>query len=224
MLAAAALLLLVGPFEVGPRPTALVRTAAPRKIRVAVIGDSLISESAAEQRDALEARGYEVEVHASRGRALSTPWIQRQVLAVAADPDVDVVVVATAANDNFANSALAAEIGDRDALEAYRQQLRATRSRLGDRCVVLVDARDAATGWFAPGFASKTNAALREVASSRPHTEVVAWSDLSRPHGREWFAWDLEHFSGRARQARSTGAVAYAEATADGVDRCAAGH
>ncbi len=131
------------------------------------------------------------------------------------------MVVATAANDNLGNSALAIELGDAVALDAYQQQLRSTLGRLGDRCVVLVDARDVANGWFAPGYAPKTNAALREVAASRPRTEVVAWSDISRSHGREWFAWDLEHFSGRGRLARPTGAVAYAKAIADRVDRCA---
>ena len=81
--------------------------------------------------------------------------------------------------------------------------------------------RDAADRWFAPGYAGRTNAALREVAASRPRTEVVAWSDISRPHGREWFAKDQEHFGGRGRVARPTGAVAYAKAIADRVERCA---
>ena len=235
MMAAAALLLLVGPFEIGPRPDAgqpletrgldpawsRVPPGAP-SARVAVIGDSLISESRNEQRSVLEARGYPAVVAGSRAKAMGTPWVQAQVDAVAADPRIEIVVLATAANDNFENAARAFEAGDRRALAEYRAVLTETLSRLGDRCVVLVDARDVATGWFAPGYAPKSNAVLREVAAGRAHTEVVGWSDISRPHRGDWFAEDMEHFGGRGRQAHPTGAAAYAEAIADGVDRCAA--
>jgi hypothetical protein len=222
LLAAALLLVLVGPFEVPPHAAHLdlVASTVARATRVAVIGDSLVSESRNEQRDELTGRRYEVVVAGSRGKAMSNQWIQEQVTGAAADPTIDVVVLATAANDNFGNSARAAEVGDARALAEYRRLLRSTLARLGDRCVVLVDARDVTVDWFAPAYAGKSNAVLREVTASRPHTEVVAWSDISRPHGRHWFALDMEHFGGRGRQIHPTGAVAYADAIADGVDRC----
>ncbi|MGZ4692283.1 MAG: SGNH/GDSL hydrolase family protein [Acidimicrobiales bacterium] len=232
-LAIAALLLAIGLFEL--RPSTPIRSETPTStssppppssvptgpVEVKVIGDSLVSQSFQEQHDVLRARGYDVTVAASPGKPMSDPWIQEEVAEAAADPQLDIVVLATAANDNLANAGLAMEVGDRQALARYRALLRSTLARLGDRCVVLVDARDIEADYFAASYATRSNATLDQVAAARPGTEVVAWSDISRPHTTDWFVADGEHFHDRNLEPHPAGAAAYARAIADGVDRCA---
>jgi hypothetical protein len=72
----------------------------------------------------------------------------------------------------------------------------------------------------APGFAPATNAVLAAAAAGRPGTRLVAWSELSRDHGRDWFDDDLVHVRPGADGRASLAAVAYADAIADQVDRC----
>jgi hypothetical protein len=240
ILVAVALLLTLGLLDVGPEPVRAEMPVAPpdvapttltaesverppvRRPTVMVIGDSLVVQSAQAQRDALAARGYDVIVAGQSGRALDHPWIQGQVSRAADDPTVDIVVLATAANDNFGNAARASERGDDPVLRAYGSLLDRTLSRLGDRCIVLVDARDRTDRWFAPDYAPKTNTVLAAAAASRPDTRLVTWSDSSRPHGLDWFEEDLLHFRPGTDTRPSSGSIAYADAIADQVDRCPA--
>jgi len=206
-----------GPGADGSGPTGS-RAAATR---VMVIGDSLIAGSSAENVDELTARGYDPTVAANPGRPLSDPWTQSKVTEAAKDPTIAIVVLATAANDNIRNFDGAKLGGDAQALAVYRQLLRSTMAQLQGRCIVLVDARDVRALYYRSDYAPKTNDSLRQVAATRPGTEVVAWSTTSRPHTDDWFISDMEHFPVPELHQPRPGAEAYARAIADGVDRCA---
>ena len=186
---------------------------------VAVVGDSLVFQTADEQRAALRDRGHvEVTVFGDPGQPMTAPTIGAHLDAAL---DADVVVIATASNDNVANAIRADEVGQAQALAEYHELLDRTLDRFDGRCVVLVDVRDVSSELYRTSFAPQTNSELRRVAAERPHTVVVAWSDLSRAHGDDWFVGDRLHFdSGTER--RQAGADAYADAVVDGVAGCGA--
>lgn len=194
--------------------------------RVAVIGDSLIFQSADQQVDALRAAGWNPTVFGDPGKRIGDPTIRAAMVEASGQDDVRVVVLATASNDNVANAQAADVLGTQVATADYRALIERQITILGDRCIVLVEVRDESSDVYRPSFAPTTNDVLREVASTRPNTVVVPWSDLSRAHRDDWFIVDMLHFSdalvGRpATETREEGRLAYADAVADGVSRCA---
>lgn len=189
-----------------------------RRPRVAVIGDSLIEQSAAEQTTALRDAGWDPTVFGDAGKALTASSIQAAIVVAASDRDLRVVVLATTSNDNARAAERAEIVGDDEALGGYGATLRRALVLLGDRCVVLVDARDAANEFYRGSFAARTNGELRRIADERPGTVVVAWSERSRPHP-EWFVADQLHFVDVTSR-HLGGLDAYAQAVRDGVSRC----
>jgi hypothetical protein len=173
----------------------------------------------------MRSRGWNPQVFGDPGQPMSAPAIQGELAHVAADPSIHVVVIATASNDNLQVAQRAAVVGLTRSLREYRALVSQTMAAMGNRCVVLVDVRDRSNAIYHPHFAPSTNAAMREVASARPDTVVVDWSDISRPHTTDWFAADELHFATISgpqpgSNPHPAGALAYAASIADGVARC----
>jgi hypothetical protein len=195
-----------------------------RPFYVAVVGDSLIAQSIDDVLAGLVQAGWGADIFGHAGQAIDAPSIQGAAEAAAADPDVDVVVLATASNDNVTNARRADEAGADVALAEYRDRLASRVAPFGDRCVVLVDVRDQAHELFRSSFAPATNAELAQFASTRPNVVVVPWSHLSRDR-HDWFIGDGLHFSDEygdrpATEDHPQGRAAYAAAIVDGVRRC----
>jgi len=103
------------------------------------------------------------------------------------------------------------------ALDEYRTRLADTVDRFGDRCVVVVSAREDLSPFYSPWMVPLVDAALAEVTAAAGGV-VVDWNAASEAHP-EWFGPDQLHFEGSADPA--VGAAAYAEAIAAGVTSCA---
>jgi hypothetical protein len=190
---------------------------------VAVIGDSLVFQTQTEQADALGRLGLDPRVYGRPSVPLSDGWVQGHLLAVADDRTVGTVVIATASNDNVEAATRAAAVGAPTAVAELRARLDAAVTELADRCVVLVDVRSTSAAVYSPGFASRTNATIADVAAAHPgRVVVVDWDGISRPHRADWFVADQLHFGDVRTGAdrHQAGADAYAEAIAAGVSRC----
>lgn len=189
-----------------------------RPLSVAVVGDSLIASTSAEQQQELGRRGYHAAVHGEPGRPLTDPWVQDRLHAVSGS---DIVVVATASNDNVQLARRADAVGLEQAGRELAGSVHDAIQRLRAGCTVWVDVRERTSSWYRPETAGTTNAVLRAVATSDSAT-VVTWSSISAAHDRhDWFGSDELHFVDD-QTIRRAGMEAYAAAIADGVDRCAA--
>lgn len=188
----------------------------PAPLRVAVVGDSLVFQSAHEQAATLDARGWTGTVSGNPGQAVDAPAVVED-LEDAAASDAEVVVIATATNDNVAVASRAAEIGFGAALDEYRGRLAATLDRFGDRCVVVVNASEDIGAIYSPWAVPAVDAALADVTADAGGV-VVDWNRAAAAHP-EWFGPDHLHFEGSADPA--AGASAYASAIASGVEACA---
>jgi hypothetical protein len=191
-----------------------------RPLRVVVVGDSLIASTTPDQHAELTRRGYEANVHGNPGKPLTDPWIQARLHEANV---ADIVVLATASNDNVHLANRAGQIGTEQASSEYADTLRRTLDRAAVPCTVVVDVRDRSAGIYRPELAPVTNATLVAVAGSAPRpTVVVPWSQVSVHHDQtDWFVADELHFVDE-HQHRMAGVQAYAHAIADGVDRCRA--
>lgn len=187
---------------------------------VAVVGDSLIATTAGEQHAELTRRGYAVTVNGNPGRPLTDPWIQARLGETA---EADIVVIATASNDNVRLAQRADEVGSARAIDEYAQTLTSAIAQVAAPCTVVVDVRERTSPLYRPDTAATTNATLRRVAAADPHpSEVVAWSTTSAAHDHsDWFVGDELHFIDDG-QRQDLGIQAYTRAIADGVDRCRA--
>jgi hypothetical protein len=209
-----------------PLSPSSVATASPspeRRPGVAVIGDSLVFQTLTEQAAALGGRGFEPAVYGRPGVPLSDSWVQGYVAAVATDRTVNVVVLATASNDNLEASTRGSAVGPATAIAEYRARLEAAIDQLAGRCVVVVNVRSTSAALYAPETAPETNASIAAVAAAHPGQVIdVDWDSISRGHHDDWFVGDGLHFdditSGADRH--QAGADAYAEAIAAGVSRC----
>jgi hypothetical protein len=206
-----------------PTPATPVAVVAPR---VAVIGDSLVFQTLAEEADALTSRGFDPEIYARPGVPLSDAWVQAYVATVARERALSTVVIATASNDNVEVAHRAAAVGVGAATAEYAARLEAAIDQLAGRCVVVVDVRADSAGIYSPGLASGTNAAIASVVARHGSGAVeVDWAAISHPHRADWFITDELHFadvdSGADRH--QAGADAYAAAIADGASRCTRG-
>ena len=209
-----------------PLLTSAAPTGAGSEPSVAVIGDSLIFQTLAEQTDALRRRGFDPEIHGRPGVPLSDRWVKAQLDAVARDQAVRTVVIATASNDNVETSTRAVTVGPRAATAEFTARLEAAIDQLAGRCVVIVDVRSTSAAIYAPAFAPTTNAAIASVVAGHPTSAVeVDWDAISRPHRHDWFIADELHFEaiGTGTDRHQAGADAYAAAIADGVSRCSRG-
>jgi hypothetical protein len=207
-----------------PAATVALPPAAPTPtppatpaVRVAVVGDSLIATTTPQQQAELAGRGYDVTVQGNPGKPLTDPWIQDRL---GETDGADIVVVATASNDNVSLAKRADEVGLDQARAEYAQTLRAALERVDAPCSVVVDVRTESSALYRPETAAMTNTTLRSVAGTRT-TVVVPWSTVSAGHDHnDWFVADELHFiNGDLRQ--DAGVQAYADAIADGVDQCA---
>jgi hypothetical protein len=197
-------------------PTATA-TEAPQPLQVTVVGDSLIATTTPDQLAELQGRHYDATVTGNPGKPLTDPWIQARLGEAGG---ADIVVVATASNDNVQLARRADEVGTERAGAEYVSTLADTLHRVAAPCTVVVDVREQTSPVYRPEAAPTTNAGLRSVVaqSSRP-TVVVPWSTVSAGHDRDWFVDDDLHFVAEG-QRRDAGVRAYARAIADGVDQC----
>jgi hypothetical protein len=186
--------------------------------RVAVVGDSLIATTTSDQHAELSRRGYDVTVEGNPGRPLTDPWIQARLHEAG---DADIVVIATASNDNLRLAQRADDVGSASAIDDYAQTLTSTIDQVGAPCTVVVDVRERTSPLYRPETATTTNATLRSVTAANSHpTVVVAWSTESAAHDHgDWFVGDELHFIDDG-QRQDAGIRAYTQAIADGVDRC----
>lgn len=192
--------------------------AAPKPVRVAVVGDSLIFTTTPDQQAELARRGYDATVNGNPGKPLTDPWIQARLGETAG---ADIVVMATASNDNVALAKRADEVGAGPASSEYAQTLGRAIDRVAAPCTVVVDVRDETSPMYRPEMAATTNATLRSVAAGRT-TVVVPWSTISAGHDHgDWFVADELHFI-NGDERHDAGVQAYATAIADGVDQCKA--
>jgi hypothetical protein len=186
-------------------------------MHVVVVGDSLIATTATEQAAELTRRGYVATVHGNPGRPLTHPWTQARLDEARG---ADIVVIATASNDNLQLAQRADAAGMHQAAHTYAQDLTRSLHRVGAPCTVLVDAREAVAPIYRPETAATTNRILREVSLATRRTVVVAWSSTSAGHDHnDWFVDDELHFTDDTEQ-RAAGVQAYVHSVADGVDAC----
>jgi hypothetical protein len=189
-------------------------------LEVAVVGDSLVASTTPEQQAELARRGYAASVAGNPGKPLTDAWIQARLDETR---DAEVVVIATASNDNVQLAQRAAEVGRARASEEYGQILASTIARVAAPCTVVVDVREQTSPLYRPETAPVTNTALRATAAGAEQaTVVVPWSVRSAGHDhRDWFVRDELHFTTDS-QRQDAGVQAYSDAIADGVDECKA--
>lgn len=195
-------------------------------LEVQVIGSSVLAQTIAETRAALEARGHRPRIAAQPAVTVDHPWTRSRLAEARGAP---VVAIVTGNNDNLAVAQRAALVGLPAALAEYRARLVAARALVPGSCVVWVNARDATNPIYRPDTAPAVNATL---AATVPGDVVVDWAGRSRPHGGAWFVADLLHVDELRDPAtgavivpgprRQAGADAHARAIADGADACAA--
>ena len=155
---------------------------------------------------------------------MSAPSIQARVAAVAVDPTIRVVVIATTANDNMVIAKRSSIVSEARALDEYQALVEHTLAELGDRCIVLVGVRDTSSPMYHPEFAQATNARLETLMVAHRNVRFVDWATISRSHSSDWFAPDLLHFADfpTGSDRHESGAMAYAAAIADGAATCGA--
>ncbi|MCU0267025.1 MAG: SGNH/GDSL hydrolase family protein [Acidimicrobiales bacterium] len=190
------------------RTTGLPAPVPAPRLRVQVIGDSLVYGTYNELLDRLS--DHDTTVRALPGRPLRDPWIREQIAAAVGS---DIVVIATASNDNLA-------YGPAGDWPGYQALLGQVTAQLDGSCTVWVDVRDRVDERYSPATAATTNQVLRATVEPAGAV-VVAWSDISRPHdSSDWFATDELHFEDDTGR-HQAGAAAYAAAITDGVHTCA---
>jgi hypothetical protein len=173
---------------------------------------------------AMNRHGFDADVLGDPGKSLEAPSITARVAAVAADPTVRVVVIATASNDNIVIARRSMVVSEARALDEYGTLADHTIAELGDRCIVLVGVRDKSSPIYQPDFARATNARLATLMAAHRNVRFVDWATISRSHSSDWFAPDLLHFADfpTGSNRHEGGAMAYAAAIADGAATCPA--
>lgn len=183
-----------------------------------MVGDSLIATTTPEQQAELARRGYVATVSGNPGKPLTDQWIQARLGEAVG---VDIVVVATTSNDNVQLAHRADTVGIAQATSEYASTLASALDTVAAPCTVVVDVREQASALYRPETARFTNATLGAVAANSNHAVVVvAWSATSATHDHtDWFVADELHFISDGER-HDAGVEAYAQAIADGVDRC----
>jgi hypothetical protein len=196
--------------------------AAPTRVSVDVVGDSLISQSGVELADRLAAAGYTSTIAHRPAQDLGSPFIQGQLAAVRDRGRADVLVLATAANDVLRDDDRTAASGPDAAARAFTELFDRALAPFADRCVVVVNAREDTAALYHPEHAKVLNALLARAAERHPGVVVVDWASISHPLPGSWFAPDQLHFGPDpgAPALGSGSARAYATAILDGIRRC----
>jgi hypothetical protein len=198
---------------------ALVARGSPaRAVRVDVIGDSLVHQARVPLERALAEAGYEANVVGLPAQSLESVAV-RESLDVAARAGDDVLVVATAANDTRANAVLD---GQWPSAPSYRADIVALLQRFGDRCLVVVNARDRTHPLYLPERAVVLNGELARLEREHANLVVVDWAARSRTLPPAAFSNDQLHFGdpSEIEQPDSPSSRAYAAAIVEGVARC----
>jgi hypothetical protein len=186
--------------------------------RVDVVGDSLVHQASGPLRAGLHDAGFESSVVGLPSQSLSSGGIKASLDEAAAGRD-EVLVVATTTNDVRDNAVID---GARANAPAYREEITALLDRFGDRCVVIVNARDRTNPIFLPERADILNSELVRLERENDNLVVVDWAARSRDMPTDWFSSDQLHFGGKAEDEapNSPSSQAYAAAIVDGVRRC----
>src|SRR5690606_13381930 len=106
----------------------------------------------------------------------------------------DIVVLSTANNDAIVQARMATTMGQSDAQWAYRDFLGDTAHRFGDRCVVVVNAKEDMTPYYNPAQATTLNSNLRDERTRRANLVIADWAGRSRLVPRDQFMADQFHF------------------------------
>jgi hypothetical protein len=219
----------VAPIESGPaeraRPPGSSGTAVrARAPKVDVVGDSLVTQSAAELSDRLTAAGLDATVVHRPRQDLGSLFVREQLSEVRSGPPADVLVVATAANDALRHRDRTVAAGEAAASDAFREQLDRSLAPFADRCVVVVNAREDVSPLYHPANARMLNALLRQAWSRYPNIVVADWAARSRSVPGEAFAPDQLHFGPdpNAPSIGSGSARAYAGLIVESILECPA--
>jgi hypothetical protein len=190
-------------------------------VRVDVVGDSLVRQAGTELQHRLEAAGYRFTVASMPARDLGSSFVQEQLDGLDRH-EGDVLVLATAANDATRHADRAERTGPVDADRTYEQSVRGAVERFGDRCVVVVNAREDVAQIYHPDHARLVNETLRRLAAVYGNLVVVDWAEESRSVPADEFVPDQLHFGpDPAAPAPGSGsAERYADAILAGIARC----
>jgi hypothetical protein len=211
-----------------PGSPAVARVTASRPstgpaVTVDVVGDSLVTQSAAELSDRLVAAGFASTVVNMPKQDLGSRFVQDELAAVRARPPADVLVLATAANDALRDHDRAASGGAGAAAATFADLVDRAVGGFADRCVVVVNAREDTAPVYHPDSARAVNALLFQARDRHPNLVIVDWAAVSRLLPGDWFALDQLHFGPDPAAAAegSRSAREYATAIVDGVRLCA---
>lgn len=168
------------------------RTAA-EALHVDVVGDSLIRQAGPYIERRLVLAGFPNSIASEPRADLRSAFVQGRLAQAAAAPG-DIVVIATANNDAIVEAQMAATIGQSDAQWAYRNFLGDTVHRFGDRCVVVVNAKEDMTPFYNPAQAAILNSNLRDERTRRANLVIADWAAWSRVVPADQFMADRFHF------------------------------
>jgi hypothetical protein len=208
--------------------TSSLTDARPRRterrtadVRVDVVGDSLVRQAGTGLRHRLDAAGYRSTVAAMPARDLASSFVQQQLDGLDRH-EGDVLVLATEANDATRHADRAEHAGPVDADRTFEESVRRAVERFGDRCVVIVNAREDIARIYHPDDARMVNESLRRLAPQYGNLVVVDWAEESRHVPAGEFAPDQLHFGPdpAAPTEGSGSAERYADAILAGIARC----
>jgi hypothetical protein len=191
-------------------------------VTVDVVGDSLVTQAAAELTEQLAGAGLDATVAHRPRQDLGSDFVQGQLAGVRARRPADVLVVATAANDALRDLDRTLAAGPEVAAVAYTELLDRSLEPFADRCVVVVNAREDTADIYHPEHARIVNALLRDAHDRHRNLVVVDWAAISRAVPGELFASDQLHFGTDPTVASvgSGSARAYAAAIVHGIRDC----
>jgi hypothetical protein len=186
------------------------------------VGDSLVTQAAGELAGQLAAAHLDATVVHRPRQDLGSAFVQDQLAAVRSRPPADVLVLATAANDALRDRDRTLAAGRVAAAQAFTDLFDRSLEPFGDRCVVVVNAREDTSDIYHPAHARALNVLLQAALARHPNLVLVDWAAVSRVVPVDRFAVDQLHFGDdpNVPSLDSGSARAYSAAIVDGIRRC----
>jgi hypothetical protein len=188
--AAVAAIALVACTPLTPAPP---KRSATEPLHVDVVGDSLIRQAGPHIERRLVLGGFPHRI-ASEPRVDLRSAFVRGFLDQVAGNGGDILVISTANNDAIVQRRMAATSDQNTAQWAYRNDLGDVVHRFGDRCVVVVNAKEDISPFYDPAQAATLNSNLRDERTRRANLVIADWAAWSLFVPKDQFMADQFHF------------------------------
>ena len=206
-----------------PLTPAPPKRSATEPLHVDVVGDSLVRQAGPYIERRLNLAGFPNRIASEPRVDLRSAFVQGFLNQAAAAPG-DVLVISTANNDAIVQRRMAATTDQSTAQWAYRNDLGAIVHRFGDRCVVVVNAKEDISPFYDPAQAATLNSNLRDERTRRANMVIADWAAWSRFVPADQFMADQFHFGPDPTSSLGTlgSADAFAGTIEGAVRQCAA--